>query len=113
MWLKRLSRVQAFIKLADCTERPRVPEIAAVLGVSERTIRDDFKQLFGIGPVRFLKQRRMQAARQALLACELRNPLISHIAPKTSAKRGCSCSMREKRCISGPSQSSDMFGIRS
>ena len=43
----------------------------------------------------------------------LMNPLISHTGPKTSAKRGCCCSMREKRCISGPSQFSDMFGIRS
>ena len=43
----------------------------------------------------------------------LKTPLISHTVPKTSVKRGCSCSMKEKRCISGPSQSSDMFGIRS
>ena len=67
---KSLSREQAFIKLADRTERLRVPEIAAALGVSERTIRNDFERLFGIAPVRFLKLRRMQAARRALLAGE-------------------------------------------
>ena len=61
---KSLSHVQAFIKLADRTERQRVPEIAAALGVSERTIRNDFEQLFEIGPARLLRLRRMQAARR-------------------------------------------------
>ena len=43
----------------------------------------------------------------------LRIPLIYQTGPKTSAKRGCSCSIWEKRCISGPSQSSRMVGSRS
>ena len=43
----------------------------------------------------------------------LMTPLIFQTDPKTSAKRGCSCSNCEKRCISGPSHSSRMVGIRS
>jgi transposase len=44
---------------------------------------------------------------------KLRTPLIYQTGPKTSAKSGCSCSICEKRCISGPSQSSRMVGSRS
>jgi hypothetical protein len=43
----------------------------------------------------------------------LRTPLISQTGPNTSVKRGCWCSNCEKRCISGPSHSSRMVGIRS
>src|SRR5277367_4673448 len=43
----------------------------------------------------------------------LTNPLIYQTGPKTSAKSGCCCSIWEKRCISGRSQSSRMVGIRS
>ena len=43
----------------------------------------------------------------------LKNPLICQIGPKTSAKSGWSCSIWEKRCINGPSQSSRMVGSRS
>ena len=72
MWLfeKRLSRVHAFIELAEQVDRPSMPAIAAALGVSKRTIGHDFHQLFGIGPARYLRLRRMVAARRALLARE-------------------------------------------
>ncbi len=43
----------------------------------------------------------------------LKTPLIYQTGPKTSAKRGCSCSIWEKRCINGRSQSSRMVGMRS
>ena len=46
-------------------------------------------------------------------ADDLMTPLIHQTAPKTSVKRGCSCSIWEKRCINGRSQSSRMFGSRS
>ena len=68
--LKRLRRVQAFLELADQMDQPRVSAIATALGVSDRTIRNDFEQLFGIGPTRFLKLCRMHGARRALLARE-------------------------------------------
>ncbi len=44
---------------------------------------------------------------------DLKTPLIYQTGPKTSAKRGCSCSIWEKRCINGRSQSSRMVGMRS
>ena len=40
-------------------------------------------------------------------------PLICQIGPKTSANSGCSCSVREKRCISGRNLASGIVGIRS
>ena len=43
----------------------------------------------------------------------LTTPLIYQTAPKTSAKRGCSRSICEKRCISGCSLTSGIIGIRS
>ncbi len=43
----------------------------------------------------------------------LTTPLICQTGPKTSANSGCSCSMREKRCISGRSLASGIVGIRS
>jgi len=45
--------------------------------------------------------------------CGIKNPLICQTGPKTSAKSGCSCSIWEKRWISGLSQSSRMVGRRS
>ena len=44
---------------------------------------------------------------------KLTTPLIYQTAPKTSAKRGCSRSICEKRCISGCSLTSGIIGIRS
>jgi hypothetical protein len=43
----------------------------------------------------------------------LKTPLVYQTGPKTSAKSGCSCSMREKRSISGRSLPSGIMGIRS
>jgi len=43
----------------------------------------------------------------------LTTPLIYQTGPKTSAKSGWSCSMREKHCISGRSLASGIMGIRS
>ena len=43
----------------------------------------------------------------------LTTPLVYQTGPKTSAKSGCSCSIREKRCISGRSRLSGIMGIRS
>ena len=43
----------------------------------------------------------------------LTTPLIYQTGPKTSAKSGWSCSMLEKRCISGRSLPSGIMGIRS
>jgi hypothetical protein len=43
----------------------------------------------------------------------LMTPRIYQTGPKTSVKSGWSCSMREKRCISGRSLPSGIMGIRS
>lgn len=75
------------------------------------------------GAVQWLLHRRMGAQQQMrwsprgahlmLQVRTLKNPLICQTGPKTSAKSGWSCSIWEKRCISGPSQSSRMVGSRS
>ena len=46
-------------------------------------------------------------------ALDLTTPLVYQTGPKTSAKSGWSCSMSEKRCISGRSRLSGIMGIRS
>ena len=43
----------------------------------------------------------------------LMTPLICQTGPKTSANSGCSCRVREKRCISGRNLASGIVGIRS
>jgi hypothetical protein len=48
-----------------------------------------------------------------LWVADLMTPLIYQTGPKTSANSGWSCSMREKRCISGRSLTSGIIGIRS
>jgi GntR family transcriptional regulator/MocR family aminotransferase len=45
--------------------------------------------------------------------CVLTTPLICQIGPKTSVNSGWSCSIWEKRCISGWSLVSGIAGIRS
>ena len=49
----------------------------------------------------------------AVLVWDLMTPLICQTGPKTSANSGCSCSVREKRCISGRNLASGIVGIRS
>ena len=58
-------------------------------------------------------QRRLHALAPGLTARSSRLPSFYQTGPKTSANSGCSCSMREKRCISGPSHCSRMVGMRS
>ena len=67
---KSLSRVTAFLGQAERMDRPCVVAIAAALGMSDRTVRNDFARTFGVGPARFLKSRRMYAAREVLLAAD-------------------------------------------
>ena len=55
----------------------------------------------------------INARRDGLEIINLMTPLIYQTGPKTSAKSGWSCSMREKRCISGRSLPSGIMGIRS
>ena len=54
--------------------------------------------------------RRLHEGIQSFL---LMTPLICQTGPKTSANSGCSCSVREKRCISGRNLASGIVGIRS
>jgi hypothetical protein len=53
------------------------------------------------------------ACNREVVGLPLMTPLIYQTGPKTSAKSGWSCSMREKRCISGRSLATGIMGIRS
>ena len=50
---------------------------------------------------------------KGMLCGTSRLPSFYQTGPKTSANSGCSCSMREKRCISGRNLASGIVGIRS
>jgi AraC-like DNA-binding protein len=49
---------------------PTAPELARLTGVSERTLRTIFHAEFGVGPVTYLRRRRLDAVRQDLLAVD-------------------------------------------
>ena len=49
---------------------PTAPELARLTGVSERTLRTIFHAEFGVGPVTYLRRRRLDAVRADLLALD-------------------------------------------
>jgi AraC-like DNA-binding protein len=55
-------------------------EICAALGVGERTLRIACEEHLGMGPIRFLKLRRMHLVRQALFRADQSKATVSRIA---------------------------------
>ena len=90
-----------------------------VVGVQLAETRAEIEHIFPLvqGPIR--NSMRVYFCRQwwnlkiPVEPAALTTPLICQTGPKTSANSGCSCSMREKRCISGRSLASGIIGIRS
>lgn len=62
---------------AHATEYLLVEDLAAAAGVSQRTLRTAFREYFGVGPLRYLKHRILQQARQALKCAD---PSVSTVA---------------------------------
>jgi transcriptional regulator GlxA family with amidase domain len=75
----RLERLEDFIE-ANLTEPMTRETLASVVGVSLRTINRDFRARHGLGVMAFVRRRRLEAARRALLDAEPGSARIQDIA---------------------------------
>jgi AraC-like DNA-binding protein len=62
-----VKRAEAFIE-AHCGEPLELFDIASAVGVSARTLRDGFQQFRGVSPMQYVRQLRLERARDALRA---------------------------------------------
>lgn len=60
-------RAMDFVR-AHCAQALHLQDIADAAGVSSRTLRDGFQQSRGLSPMQFVREARMERAREALLA---------------------------------------------
>jgi len=79
------SRQRIISKALECIQGSQdetlyVEDLCNAAGVSERTLRGVFNEYFGIGPIRYLRQRRLHRIRAALLATQQGRDTISSIA---------------------------------
>jgi AraC-like DNA-binding protein len=65
-----VKRAEAFIE-ANCREPLALPDLANAVGVSARTLRDGFQQFRGVSPMQYVRQLRLERARDALRAAPL------------------------------------------
>ena len=65
-----VKRAEAFIE-AHCSEPLELLDIANAVGVSARTLRDGFQQFRGVSPMQYVRQLRLERARDALRAAPL------------------------------------------
>jgi len=74
--------VNRFLEFLEA--RPDEPvylaEICAAIGASERTLRTCCQEILGVGPVRYLRLRRMYLTRRALLHSDARKANVTEIA---------------------------------
>jgi transcriptional regulator GlxA family with amidase domain len=59
-----------------------VGELAAASDVSERTLRNAFKDYFGVSPARYLRLRQLHQAYRALRAADPDEAMVSKILPQ-------------------------------
>lgn len=67
------AREAASLQLADLCE---------ISGVSERTLRSMFREVFGIGPKRYMRARKLHAIRAALAMADPRLETVSSVAKR-------------------------------
>lgn len=76
---RHLRRAEAF--LCEHLESPlTVGEVARACGVARRTLQAAFQQAHGIGPMQWLRQRRLEAVREVLLRDASARPSIAQAA---------------------------------
>jgi AraC-like DNA-binding protein len=74
-----LRRAEEFLA-AHMRTAVSLPEVAAVAGVSLRTLTRAFHKKHGIGPIGFLRQRRLHAARRDFLSAPPGSESVTHVA---------------------------------
>ncbi len=74
-----LKRAEDYI-LAHLEAPTSLADLAEVAGVSAYTLSKAFHKRHGTSPMRFLKQRRLEAAQRALLAAEPRRTTVTDVA---------------------------------
>ena len=76
-----IARVKALLELGD--ERPlRLTDLCREAGVSERTLRSIFQEMFGVGPHRYLHLRRLDRVRAALSMADPGSESVSRVAAR-------------------------------
>ena len=80
----RASRTQIMARITEMLrEREasplRLADLCEVTGVSERTLRTMFVEQFGVGPKRYLRTRKLQAIRAALIVADPARETVSGI----------------------------------
>src|SRR5260370_35016732 len=74
-----VKRAEAFIE-AHCSEPLELLDIAGAAGVPARTLRDGFQQFRGVSPMQYVRQLRLERARDVLRAAPSDGP-VPEIAP--------------------------------
>jgi AraC-like DNA-binding protein len=76
---RRISRAEEFLLSRPCQPVSRA-ELAEVAGMSIRSLSRGFKKRHGVGPITFLKHRRLEAARLELMTADPGSTSVSEIA---------------------------------
>jgi len=81
-WVSREQVLTKILDLITCaeTEVLYVEDLCQVTGVSERTLRSVFNEAFGLGPIRYLRHRRLHLVRAALRAALPGRDTVASIA---------------------------------
>jgi AraC-like DNA-binding protein len=74
-----LRRAEEFLA-ASLSKPVSLAEVAAVSGVSVRTLSRGFRERHGVGPIGFLHQRRLEAARRELIAAVPDEATVTEVA---------------------------------
>lgn len=79
---KRQASITKVLELLQLSsDQPiRLAELCSKAGVSERTLRSIFKEVFGVGPNRYMLIRRLHLVRAALSIASPNTESVSHIA---------------------------------
>lgn len=76
-----LRRAEEFI-FARLSEPLSVADVAEISGVNARTLSRAFKKRYGMGPMAFLKERRLEQAQRALLGADSESTTVTEIATR-------------------------------
>ena len=91
--------------LYDCADQAiRVDELAALAGVSIRSLQLGFKEHFGMSPMQYLRQIRLDKARADLLDTSGKTPSVTEVALRWGFHQGRFSALYRQRFGETPSQ---------